>query len=84
MASVVAVDSGRRSGLRRWVVGAVIALWEALGGRLFKGHVVASTGPARVVVGAADISPADGLLRDALGAVDGLGRCLALGGLRCC
>lgn len=63
---------GRRSGLRRQVVGAVIALGSALRGRLFKGHVAAGAGPARVLVGAADVSPADGLLRDALGAGDGL------------
>lgn len=66
----------------------MIAIWECIGGasggRLFKGHVAVGAGPARVVVGAAGVSPADGLLRDALGAVDGLGMCLALGGLRCC
>lgn len=55
----------------------MIALWECIGGasggRLFKGHIAVGAGPARVVVGAADVSPADGLLRDALGAGDGLG-----------
>lgn len=49
MAAAVAVDSGRRSGLRRWMVGAF--------------------------VGAADVAPADGLLRVAWSFP-------ALGGLR--
>ena len=55
----------------------MIALWECIGGHwdagCSRGISPVGAGPARVVVGAADVSPADGLLRDALGAGDGLG-----------